>query len=390
LGGLVGFNAGLIRGSDATVAASVGNGDGGWNYLGGLVGYNGTLIGETTLLGRIEGSSSSGNLTGRSGSFIGGLVGQNDGNIYMSQSRATVTAWAKSDPIVSASLGGAVGYNTGLINATTASGNVDGGAFGNFVGGLAGQNLGLITTSTASGNVSGSGQDASSFALIGGLVGQNGTPGWGGGGDTVHLASASRGPGGMIVSSSAIGTVTGGDNTKAGGLTGVNLANAIVLDSFATSNVTIGNAGFAGGFAGVNNGSITNSHATGAVSGGNASILGGLVAMNLGSIDPSYATGNVSDSGTGTLGGLVGINLGSFNQSAATGAVTGGPESIVGGLVGINTTQGDPSLGTINQSYAAGAAVPSGTWLELAARRTWPALSGRPDRPRFGPDENAV
>ena len=141
-------------------------------------------------------------MTGGSGSFTGGLVGQNDGNIYNSQSIATVKASGESDSSVSASFGGAVGYNTGQIALSTAAGNVDGGAFGNFVGGFAGQNLGLITTSSAGGNVHGAGPSSDTFALIGGLVGQNGDP---------NAEKTS----GIVVFSSATGNVTGGDNTIA-------------------------------------------------------------------------------------------------------------------------------------------------------------------------------
>ena len=59
---------------------------------------------------------------------------------------------------------------------------------------------------------------------------------------------------------------------------------------------------FAGGLAGLNAGTISNSYATASVTAG--AYVGGLVGNNGGTISNSYATGNVS--GSSYVGGLVG------------------------------------------------------------------------------------
>ena len=150
----------------------------------------------------------------------------------------------------------------------------------------------------------------------------------------------------------------------------------------ATGNVTV-NApiAFAGGLAGINGGSISNSNATGTVTttASTFQTAGGLVGFNvLGTIERSFATGAVTVGDNGFAGGLVGINfgihrrhaghdlpvvrartrspaattvfvaglvrinLGTLDQTYAAGLVTGGPNSTTGGLVAINACSFDP------------------------------------------------
>ncbi|MHC4173427.1 MAG: GLUG motif-containing protein [Planctomycetota bacterium] len=117
--------------------------------VGGLVGVNG---------GVVKGSYSTGAVSGVSS--VGGLVGSNGGSIAASYSKSTVTGYFSC-------VGGLVGENYGSITASYSTGTVTGNLR---VGGLAGDNLGSITTSYSSGTVTGTGDGTSD---VGGLVGHN-------------------------------------------------------------------------------------------------------------------------------------------------------------------------------------------------------------------------
>jgi filamentous hemagglutinin family protein len=287
--------------------------------------------------------------------FIGILAGQNEGSI----SNVRVTDLINNSPVATSTVNGAPGGNalSGII-----------------AGGLVGQNQmkGTIQLSSATTNVTvGNAASSDRENNVGGLIGYNY---------------------GAVLSSSASGSVTGGENSNAGGLAG--RSDGSITSSFAIGDVTGGV--FTGGLVGRNAGAITDSYATGAVSSGNSApedqvyggygglvglndtsgtILrsyatgaitllgpisgyldgGGLVGQNRGDIASSYAKGSVYSQHSSTehtyLGGLVGWNLGgSIEASYATGSITGtGPYGDGGGLVGVNDN------GTISQSYATGA-----------------------------------
>ena len=142
-----------------------------------------------------------------------------------------------------------------------------------------------------------------------------------------------------IANSSATGAVTdASDNT--GGLAGYN--DGVIFQSFATGKVQ--GKQFAGGLVGWNNeGLVLQSYATGAVSGTN--VVGGLVGDNQdGAIEDSYSLGPAN--GADDVGGLVGYNRNSSEIAKAysIGAVTG--TGHVGGLVGHND-----STSTITVAY---------------------------------------
>ena len=121
-----------------------------------------------------------------------------------------------------------------------------------------------------------------------------------------------------------------------------------VIRDLALSGGSVSGANYAGGLAGENSGTISQSYSTGAVNG--SSYAGGLAGVNFGTINRSYSTGAVS--GSTYVGGLVGANYGPISQSYATGKVNG--SAAVGGLAGNNNS-------TISQSYATGAASGSRT-----------------------------
>ena len=118
--------------------------------------------------------------------------------------------------------------------------------------------------------------------------------------------------------SSSVGlfdTIAGGGEVRNLGLAGVDVTGDY----------------YAGGLAGINNGTISGSYAAGTVSGN--SDVGGLAGRSSGVISESYAAGTVS--GNNDVGGLVGNNnRGTISESYAAGTVSGG--SNVGGIVGYN------------------------------------------------------
>ncbi|MFN6265190.1 MAG: MBG domain-containing protein [Alphaproteobacteria bacterium] len=298
--GLIGYadsgssisNLGLVGGSVTGNAA-----------VGGLVGDNRGNITQSYATGAVTGNIA-----------VGGLVGGNAAGGSIEQSYAT-------GAVVGSGLyvGGLVGVNGGTITQAYATGAVAGNV--NEVGGLVGNNQGSITHSYATGAVTGTGD------LVGGLVG-------------INYVS--------ITQVYATGAVTG--TTRVGGLVGFNAAQSTITQAYATGAVT-GSGNLVGGLVGFNaaQSTITQAYAAGAVTG--RDLVGGLVGRNQGGITQAYAAGAVT--GRDLVGGLVGENAtGSITQAYATGAVTG--SSSVGGLVGFSAVGS-----SITQAYATGRVVGS-------------------------------
>jgi len=169
-------------------------------------------------------------------------------------------------------LGGLTGDNLGNISNSFSTGTVAGGEYSSSLGGLVGYHIyGIIsncysTTDVAGGNNAGG---------LGGLAGGNG-------------------PGGAISNCFASGQVTGSQwSMYLGGLVGSNSGN--ISNSSSSGNVT-GTAGiwYLGGLAGQNyQGNINYCYSTGAVTGrDDSSYLGGLAGQNYdGDISNCYSTG---------------------------------------------------------------------------------------------------
>ncbi|MBD3318121.1 MAG: hypothetical protein GF344_20250, partial [Chitinivibrionales bacterium] len=208
-------NAGALagrseNGSDISNCYSSGSINAGGNgKIGGLVGRNNGSA--------ISNSYSSCDVSG--GSYIGGLVGDNDDNGTITGSYSTGSVDAEDNA------GGLVGRNMGngsTINSSYSSASAQ--SSSNIVGGLAGTNQGTISKSYSIGNVEG-------VEYVGGLVGVN-VPG-------------------TISKSYSTGNVKGDNNV--GGLVGAH---------------------------GVNGGAVSNSYSTGNVE-GTGSAIGGLVGANV-------------------------------------------------------------------------------------------------------------
>ena len=212
---------------------------------------------------------------------------------------------------------GLFGYNKGVIKNLGVENFTVNVSYGGdvYAGGLVGYNSGSILNSYATGAViaTSSSPYSGSNAYAGGLVGYN--------------------DGGSITNSYATGNVRATSTSTstiissyafAGGLVGYNYGGSIILNSYATGEVSATSSrshAYAGGLVGINNSgdNITNSYATGEVSATSSysyAYAGGLVGVNSGSILNSYATGNVSATGSSNAyaGGLVGSNSGSITN----------------------------------------------------------------------------
>lgn len=307
VGALAGMNAGLLENDD--VSGKV-QGD---TYVGGMVGSNeGTITMSTSSVTMLDTAGTE--MPAETGSLVGDLVGFNmtNGSVSLSSASGNIMATKSSD------VGGLVGRNAGVVDASHASGTIRG---FNATGGLVGNNETTVEgDSSASGDVYGT-------RYVGGLVGWNNY-------GSIHHASAS-------------GTVTAASGGRdEGGLVGYLGETGKIAKSHASGAVA-GND-IAGGLVGLGEGSISLSFATGAVTGSDE--LGGLIGENSGAVDQSYATGGVE--GLNDLGGFVGENLGAdISHSYSKGAVTGRAD--VGGFAGLNKSS--HSTAKILQSYSTGA-----------------------------------
>lgn len=193
---------------------------------------------------------------------VGGLVGENRGDVYNSYSDGAVNG---TDCI-----GGLVGGNAGDVSSSYSAANVTGHWD---IGGLVGcsDSYGTVSKSYSVGSVIGE-------WAVGGLMGGN--------------------VGGIVDKSYSTGNVTGEDYV--GGLAGDN--QGTVSNSYSNSSVT--GEWYVGGLVGDNDSSgiVGNSYASGSVAG--YSFIGGLVGSNWGTVSNSFwdidSSGvNESDGGTG-------------------------------------------------------------------------------------------
>ena len=182
----------------------------GIDNIGGLVGYNSSIITTSHASGNVHGGGDNDN--------VGGLVGYsfNRGTITASHASASVHGGAGDD-----SVGGLVGQNAALIRASYATGHPDGGVGSDTVGGLTGLGTtGTVSASYASGNPHGG--DDNDF--VGGLLGQKwtslmltasyatGNPD-GGDGDMDRVGELTGRLYGTFTESYAFGTVSNNDVT---------------------------------------------------------------------------------------------------------------------------------------------------------------------------------
>lgn len=358
-GGFAGWNEGTI--TDGSMAASLGNRETGYTYLGGVAGVNGGLIQSAypaqgcavrgdSYVGGIAGVNLGGNAAASKGLIIctennstgmveanqyaGGVAGANVGNISLSgqlQSSVTATDYA----------GGVAGINTdkgSIYGAENANGAVLGSVTAaNYAGGVAGTNSAEITRVDNHASVRASTQYA------GGIAGENAA-------------------GGKISACVHAQNQVYATNGEAGGIAGNNNKDALIENVQVKADVTAAN-GTAGGVTATNFGTIgqdseleSSSSVSGCTITGTSESIGAVAAYN-----GKHATirnvklaanANVQFSTPAvTIGGLAGMNEGTVTGCqvengalALDNGLRAGTNTVtLGGAVGRTTADGTVS-----------------------------------------------
>lgn len=360
-GGFAGWNEGTITGG--SMAASLGNRETGYTYLGGVAGVNGGLIQSAYLVKdcAVRGDNYVGGIAGvnlgvdaaastRKGLIIctennstgtveanryaGGVAGANVGSISLSgklQSSVTATGYA----------GGVAGINTdkgSIYSAENTTGTVWGSVTAaNYAGGVAGTNRAEITRVDNHASVRASTQYA------GGIAGENAA------GGTISYCSHAQNP---IYAT----------NGEAGGIAGNNNKDALIENVQVSAAVTAAN-GTAGGVTATNFGTIgqetgleNNSSVSGCTITGTSESIGAVAAYNgkgatirnvrlAENANVRFSTPAV------TIGGLAGMNEGTVTGCkvengalALNDGLRAGTNTVtLGGAVGRTTADGTVS-----------------------------------------------
>lgn len=358
-GGFAGWNEGTITGG--SMAASLGNRETGYTYLGGVAGVNGGLIQSAYLVkdcavrgdsyvGGIAGVNLGGNAAASKGLIIctennstgtveanqyaGGVAGANVGSISLSgqlQSSVTATDYA----------GGVAGINTdkgSIYSADNANGAVLGSVTAaNYAGGVAGTNRAEITRVENRASV------RASTKYAGGIAGVNAA-------------------GGKISACVHAQNQVYATNGEAGGIAGNNNKNALIENVQVRADVTAAN-GTAGGVTATNFGTIgqdsgleNNSSVSNCTITGTSESIGAIAAYNRAGATMRNVklaeNANVRFSTPAvTIGGLAGMNEGTVTGcQVENGALTldaglrAGTNTVtLGGAVGRTTKDGKVS-----------------------------------------------
>lgn len=361
-GGFAGWNEGTITGG--SMAASLGNRETGYTYLGGVAGVNGGRIQSAypaqgcavrgdSYVGGIAGVNLGGdaeaskgliictenNSTGtvEANQYAGGVAGANVGNISLSgqlQSSVTATGYA----------GGVAGINTdkgSIYGDENANGTVSGSVnAANYAGGVAGTNSAEITRVDNYASV------RASTKYAGGIAGVNDA------GGTISYCSHASGNAAAVYAT----------NGEAGGIAGNNNKNALIENVQVKADVTAAN-GTAGGVTATNFGTIgqdseleSSSSVSGCTITGTSESIGAVAAYN-----GKHATirnvklaenANVRFSTPAvTIGGLAGMNDGTVTGCqvengalALNDGLRAGTNTVtLGGAVGRTTEHGKVS-----------------------------------------------
>lgn len=358
-GGFAGWNEGTI--TDGSMAASLGNRETGYTYLGGVAGVNGGLIQSAypaqgcavrgdSCVGGIAGVNLGGDAAASKGLIIctgdtpaasveanqyaGGVAGANVGNISLSgqlQSSVTATDYA----------GGVTGINTdkgSIYGDENANGAVGGSVIAaNYAGGVAGTNRAEITRVDNHASVRASTQYA------GGIAGENAA-------------------GGKISACVHAKNQVYATNGEAGGIAGNNNKDALIENVQVKADVTAAN-GTAGGVTATNFGIIgqetgleNNSSVSGCMIIGTSESIGAIAAYNRAGATirnvKLAANANVQFSTPAvTIGGLAGMNEGTVTGCqvengalALNDGLRAGTNTVtLGGAVGRTTKDGKVS-----------------------------------------------
>lgn len=362
-GGFAGWNEGMITGG--SMAASLGNRETGYTYLGGVAGVNGGLIQSAypaqgcavrgdSYVGGIAGvnlgvdaaaskgliictgdNSSTG--TVEANQYAGGVAGANVGSISLSgklQSSVTATDYA----------GGVAGINTdkgSIYSAENTTGTVWGSVTAaNYAGGVAGTNSAEITRVDNYASV------RASTKYAGGIAGVNDE------GGTISYCSHASGNAAAVYAT----------NGEAGGIAGNNNKDALIENVQVSAAVTAAN-GTAGGVTATNFGIIgqgsgleSSSSVSGCTITGTSESIGAIAAYNRAGATirnvKLAANANVQFSTPAvTIGGLAGMNEGTVTGCkvengalALNDGLRAGTNTVtLGGAVGRTTADGKVS-----------------------------------------------
>lgn len=366
-GGFAGWNEGTI--ADGSMAASLGNRETGYTYLGGVAGVNGGLIQSAypakdcavrgdSCVGGIAGVNLGGDAAASKGLIIctgdnsstgaveanryaGGVAGANVGNISLSgqlQSSVTATDYA----------GGVAGINTtykaykgSIYGAENTTGTVWGSVTAaNYAGGVAGTNRAEITRVENRASV------RASTKYAGGIAGVNAA------GGTISYCSHASGNAAAVYAT----------NGEAGGIAGNNISGASIENVQVKAAVTAAN-GTAGGVTATNFGIIgqgsgleKNSSVSSCTITGTSESIGAVAAYNRAGATirnvKLAANANVQFSTPAvTIGGLAGMNEGTVTGCkvengalALNDGLRAGTNTVtLGGAVGRTTKYGTVS-----------------------------------------------
>lgn len=363
-GGFAGWNEGTITGG--SMAASLGNRETGYTYLGGVAGVNGGLIQSAypaedcavrgdSYVGGIAGvnlgvdaaaskgliictgdNSSTG--TVEANQYAGGVAGANVGSISLSgklQSSVTATGYAGGVAGINTKNGIYTGRICGAENATGAvSGSV---TAANYAGGVAGTNRAEITRVDNRASV------RASTKYAGGIAGVNDA-------------------GGKISACVHAQNQVYATNGEAGGIAGNNNKDALIENVQVRADVTAAN-GTAGGVTATNFGTIgqetgleNNSSVSGCMITGTSESIGAVAAYN--SVDATIRNVKLAENANVrfstpavTIGGLAGMNDGAVTGCrvengalALDDGLRAGTNTVtLGGAVGRTTEHGKVS-----------------------------------------------
>ena len=317
-GGFAGWNEGTITGG--SMAASLGNRETGYTYLGGVAGVNGGLI---------QSAYPAQGCAVRGDSYVGGIAGVNLGGDAAASTRKGLIICTENN-------------STGTVEANRYAGGVAGANVGNIS--LSGQLQSSVTATGYAGGVAGINTDK------GRIYGtENAT------GAVRGSVTAANYAGGVAGTNSA--EITRVENhasvrasTKyAGGIAGVNAAGGKISACVHAQNQVYATNGEAGGIAGNNNSgaSIENVQVSAAVTAANGT-AGGVTATNFGTIgQDSELESSSSVSGctiTGTsesIGAIAAYNgqdatIRNVKLAANANVQFSTPAVTIGGLAGMN------------------------------------------------------
>lgn len=355
-GGFAGWNEGTITGG--SMAASLGNRETGYTYLGGVAGVNGGLIQSAYLVKdcAVRGDSYVGGIAGvnlggdtaasictgdnsstgtvEANRYAGGVAGANVGSISLSgklQSSVTATGYA----------GGVAGINTdkgSIYSAENTTGTVWGSVTAaNYAGGVAGTNRAEITRVENYASVRASTQYA------GGIAGENAA------GGTISYCSHAQNP--IYATNGEAGGIAG-NNNKDALIENVQVSAAVTAANGTAGGVTATNFGIIGQGSGLEN----NSSVSGCTISGTSESIGAIAAYNR--KDATIRNVRLAENANVrfstpavTIGGLAGMNEGTVTGCkvengalALNDGLRAGTNTVtLGGAVGRTTADGTVS-----------------------------------------------